>query len=107
MKLIILRHRTFLLGVLPMSFFAASGLFLSIAHTPQAGIDNMLLIPSNDGYGLSDCVADGKPCGKIVADAWCQANGHQSARSFGRAASISSAAVSESALVGSLVECRS
>jgi hypothetical protein len=65
MTRMILRHQTFLLPIVPIAFLAASGFFLAVAHAPQAGIDNTLSMPSNDGYGLSDCAAEGRPCGKL------------------------------------------
>jgi hypothetical protein len=45
-----------------------------------------LVVPGNDGYGLSECLSDGQSCGSVVADAWCEANGFGKALSFGRAA---------------------
>ena len=41
------------------------------------------LIPANDGYGVADCIASKKSCGKIVADAWCQNHGYKTALSYG------------------------
>jgi hypothetical protein len=45
-----------------------------------------LIVPGNDGYGLSECLSEGQSCGSVVADAWCEANGFGRALSFGRAA---------------------
>jgi hypothetical protein len=44
------------------------------------------VIPANDGYGLEECLATGAPCGRLVADAWCDAQGLGKATSFGPAA---------------------
>jgi hypothetical protein len=43
------------------------------------------VIPANDGYGLGECLATGAPCGRLVADAWCEAQGFGKAESFGPA----------------------
>ena len=40
-------------------------------------------IAANDGYGLEDCLSSGAECGRVVADAWCEAHGHGHALSFG------------------------
>jgi hypothetical protein len=40
------------------------------------------LMAANDGYGLADCLSGGE-CGQVVADAFCEAQGHGSAISFG------------------------
>jgi len=84
MRVITLRRRTILLCFLATPFFAASGLFLASTRPPQADSENTLILSSSDGYELSDCLADGKPCGKSIADAWCYAHGHGTAHSFGR-----------------------
>ncbi|HZY13089.1 MAG TPA: hypothetical protein VFE89_10100 [Beijerinckiaceae bacterium] len=65
------------------------------------------VIPANDGYGLGECLTGGKPCGRIVADAWCEAHGRGPARAFGRAediiASIASISAKEQATPGSFI----
>jgi hypothetical protein len=65
------------------------------------------VIPANDGYGLGECLTGGKPCGRIVADAWCEAHGQGPARAFGRAedvtASIASVSTKERAAPGSII----
>jgi hypothetical protein len=48
-------------------------------------------IATNDGYGLEDCLAGGAECGRVVADAWCEAHGHGAAISFGLASDITNA----------------
>jgi hypothetical protein len=40
-------------------------------------------IATNDGYGLEDCLAGGAECGRVVADAWCEAHGHGHALAYG------------------------
>ena len=43
------------------------------------------LIAANDGYGVQDCLGEGGECGRVVADAWCEAHGHGAALAFGSA----------------------
>jgi hypothetical protein len=46
------------------------------------------VVAANDGYGLEDCLAAGNECGRVVADAWCEANGHGHALAYGPRSSI-------------------
>jgi hypothetical protein len=41
------------------------------------------VIPSSDGYGVSDCMHDGAPCGRVIADSWCESHGHAHVLAFG------------------------
>lgn len=52
---------------------------------------NTFVIAADDGYGIMDCVSEGKACGKIVADAYCESHGLGPAKSFGPAADITNA----------------
>lgn len=54
------------------------------AEVLALGGDNFI-VKSDDGYGLGECIRSGDDCAKIVADAWCSAHGHGSAKSFGPA----------------------
>lgn len=40
------------------------------------------VIRNDDGYGTSDCLSKATACGKIVADAWCEAKGFGKAVAF-------------------------
>ncbi len=51
----------------------------------RAGEAHSFLIAANDGYGVQDCLGEGGECGRVVADAWCEAHGHGAALAFGRA----------------------
>ena len=66
---------------------AASFVVLPNGTSRAAATDNdsTFIISANDGYGLGDCLASGNDCGKIVANAWCEAQGFRSAASFGLA----------------------
>ena len=46
---------------------------------------HMIVIPASDGYGFDDCLSGNKSCGKVIADAWCEAHGMAASLSFGRA----------------------
>jgi hypothetical protein len=52
----------------------------------RAGEAHSFVVAGNDGYGVQDCLGEGGECGRVVADAWCEAHGHGGALSFGRAA---------------------
>ncbi len=54
----------------------------------EAGNRHVIVIPSSDGYGFDDCLGAGKTCGKVIADAWCEAHGMSAAISFGRSDDI-------------------
>lgn len=70
----------------------------SATHAQAEG-PRTILIPASDGYGFGDCLASGLSCGRVVADAWCEAHGFGQAISFGSAraedvtASVTPAAV--------------
>jgi hypothetical protein len=96
--------------------FVRTGLAVAALGALAAGLSRVpvhaeavttFVIPANDGYGLGECITAGKPCGRIVADAWCEAHGQGPARAFGRAeditASIASASTKEPAAPGSIV----
>lgn len=57
--------------------FAAPG-------APYAREANTFVIAAASGYGVEDCLAEGGECGRVVADAWCEANGQGAALKFGR-----------------------
>lgn len=67
----------------------AAGLSLTcVATTSGAALaegGHSVVIPANDGYGLAECLAEGAACGRIVADAWCEAQGYGKADTFGPA----------------------
>jgi hypothetical protein len=46
------------------------------------------IISASDGYGISDCLSAERSCGKIVADAWCEAHGRARALAYGLASDI-------------------
>jgi hypothetical protein len=100
------RHRFIARTGLPLLAFCA--LAAGLNRVPvRAESATTFVIPANDGYGLGECLTGGKPCGRIVADAWCEAQGRGSARAFGRAeditASIANASTRDAAAPGSII----
>jgi len=68
---------------------AAGILFLAACHvSARAAGGHTLIIPAEDGYGFNDCLEAHKTCGRIVADAWCEAHGLSSSLAFGRAEDV-------------------
>lgn len=66
------------------------------AETSALGHDSFI-VSGNDGYGVKDCIRGGDECAQIVADAWCEAHGHGSARAFGRAEDVTASIAKSSA----------
>lgn len=65
--------------------FVVSGLLALTAFglSARAGGTRVMIIPTDDGYGLSDCLTENASCGPIVASAWCKAQGHGASGTFG------------------------
>ncbi len=49
------------------------------------GEQSVFLLPPTDGYGIAECLTGDRECGKIVANAWCEAKGFARAASYGAA----------------------
>jgi len=65
---------------------ATAASFVALPNGSRAAAtddDSTFIISANDGYGLGDCLAQGNECGRIVANAWCEAQGFARAASFG------------------------
>jgi hypothetical protein len=56
---------------------------LGVFSSARADAGHEYVVAANDGYGLEDCLAAGNECGRVVADAWCEANGHGHALAYG------------------------
>ena len=74
-----------------MNRLAGSALLAALALGATAAqasdVEKTFLIPASDGYGVAECLTGTATCGKVVADAWCEAQGFASSASFGPAAS--------------------
>ena len=55
------------------------------AEPGRAQSAHSYIMPADDGYGITECIAMGGACARVVADAWCEAHGHAQAIAFGRA----------------------
>ena len=79
-----MRRAVALVGLLGI---VAAGISLSVmptSHTAAAANEpRTFLIPASDGYGVADCISSKAECGKIVANAWCEAQGFAKATQFG------------------------
>ncbi len=71
-------HRCALLAPL------ATVLVVAAAGAPYAREASTFVIAAASGYGVEDCLAEGGECGRVVADAWCEAHGRGEALRFGR-----------------------
>ena len=60
----------------------------ALAQSPPPGV---YFVPAG-GYGVDECLAKSAECGRVVANAWCEANGHGNARAYGSASDITFAA---------------
>jgi len=84
-----MRRALTVLGLTTMLAAAAASFVVLPNGTSRAAAttadDATFVISANDGYGLGDCLASGNECGKIVANAWCEAQGFRTAASFGLA----------------------
>ena len=59
----------------------ASGAF---AQTMPRGV---YIVPAG-GYSVDECLSRSAECGRVVANAWCEAHGHGQARAYGSASDI-------------------
>ena len=48
----------------------------------QAAGNNTFVINDTEGYGITECLTNGSSCGRVVADAWCEAHGRGHALAF-------------------------
>ncbi|WP_244543719.1 hypothetical protein [Bosea lupini] len=82
----IMRRAVALVGL-----FGIIGAGMSLALLPATGTvaapkaERTYLIPAGDGYGVADCISSKSECGQIVADAWCESQGHRAATAYGLA----------------------
>jgi hypothetical protein len=69
------------LSILTMS--AASFIVVSNGTSKAEAANATFLLPASDGYGVADCLMGETECGRIVANAWCEAHGFSRADTFG------------------------
>ena len=81
-----MRRAIALSGFLSMISLAAASFIVLPNGASQANVVNAtFLIPASDGYGVADCLTGTSECGRIVANAWCEAHGFSRAETFGHA----------------------
>jgi hypothetical protein len=74
-----------------VSFVFVVAVGAGCAGQAQAAEGHTFIIAATDGYGVEDCLAEGGECGRVVADAWCEAHGRGAAISFGLADDVTGA----------------
>lgn len=50
--------------------------------TRASSAQETFLVPASDGYGLAECLVSNRPCGQVVANSWCEAQGYAKAISY-------------------------
>ena len=83
-----LRMRHVRLGVAAFPVLVGLAIWAGGSGPSRAVEGHSFLVASNDGYGLQDCLGEGGDCGRVVADAWCEAHGRGAALSFGPAEDV-------------------
>ena len=71
----------------------------------RAAEQHVYTISGDDGYGLTDCLAQRGDCGKVVADAFCEAHGNGEAVAFGPKESLGSIHKISTASEGYYISC--
>lgn len=54
----------------------------SAAASAQTLPPGVYIVPAG-GYSVDECLAKSAECGRVVANAWCEANGHGKAKAYG------------------------
>ena len=81
-----MRRAIALTGFLSMLTLTAASFTVLPNGASRANVVNAtFLIPVSDGYGVADCLTGASDCGRIVANAWCEAHGFSRAETFGHA----------------------
>ena len=91
-----MRFPRFAVAALALALFAPAALAQNVTPKPR-----MLTIPAESGYGIEECFMPGVACGKVVADAYCEAHGYGAALAFGKSEDVTASIVQASASVAS------
>jgi hypothetical protein len=75
----------------PSCLLAVVAAAATIAPAAEAQAAPETFVVTDDGYGVTDCLKERSDCGRIVADAWCEAHGHGPAQAYGAAADATAA----------------
>src|SRR5688500_6365045 len=80
-RLVALAGFAFGLGVAVTSFTVMPN---GTSRAAPTKAEATFLIPASDGYGVVDCLSNpDSDCGRVVAGAWCEAQGYARASAFG------------------------
>jgi hypothetical protein len=77
-----MRARVSILAALAVSITSAVIFASSGIQTEARPKQRDFIIAGSDGYGTQECLASQSSCGRIVADAWCEAKGFRSALAY-------------------------
>jgi len=78
-----MRKRLSALALIAMAAIGAATMIDSTRESEaRIGKQRDFVIAGADGYGTQDCLASGSSCGRIVADAWCEAKGFKGALAY-------------------------
>ncbi len=77
-----MRRAFTMLGLSTAVFVGAASLALLPGGTQASSAEATFMVPAADGYGVAECLISNKPCGQVVADTWCEAQGYARAVSF-------------------------
>ena len=75
--------KTLIFGI-PLTVVLVNVLTIGDIHPSKAQGANTFVIAATSGYGVEDCLGEGGECGRVVADAWCEAHGQGAALKFGQ-----------------------
>ena len=77
-----MRRAYAVLGLSTAVFLTAASVTLLPNGTQASSTEATFLVPAADGYGVAECLISNQPCGQVVADTWCEAQGYARAVSF-------------------------
>ncbi|HST93734.1 MAG TPA: hypothetical protein VLJ78_03060 [Microvirga sp.] len=77
-----MRRAFTMLGLGSAVAFAAASMTLLPNGTQASSPEATFMVPAADGYGIASCLTSNQPCGQVVADTWCEAQGYTRAASF-------------------------
>ena len=60
----------------------------TFARGPAQAAPRTFILDQHEGYGVISCLVDGIPCGKIIANAFCESQGFGQAVAWGVASDV-------------------
>ncbi len=77
-----MQKRVSLFAILAVSVTAVTIYASSGAESEAKPKQRDFVVAGSDGYGTQECLAAQSNCGRIVADAWCEAKGFKAALAY-------------------------